>query len=58
MGRMVLEATITSNLENETGNFDIPAIVEDYVTEFGFFNIDEVDPEAYRALVQKHRKRK
>jgi hypothetical protein len=55
---MILEITITNNLKNKPGNYDIPSIVKGYVTEFGFVDIDEVDPEAYRALVQKHRKRK
>lgn len=56
VGRMVLEAQFTGlGLRDEV--YDIPALVEDFVREYGFVDVGEAqaaDPSALRALVARH----
>lgn len=56
IGRMVVEASIISSLGEDAGRFDVEALVNDYVEQFGFTDLDEVETAKYMELLSRHDK--
>lgn len=56
MGRMVLEIQVEASLRQDARLFDVPAIVEDVVRQYGFVDIAELPPTDYLSIVMSHRK--
>lgn len=56
LGRMVLKCQITTTLGDCAGDYDVTALVNAFVTRFGFVDVGEVDNKAYWALVKEHEK--
>lgn len=54
-GRMILEAVITGKLGIHADDVNVPSLVEEYVSAWGFMDLDEVPPEAFWRLVAEHR---
>jgi hypothetical protein len=54
LGRRVLQAQITDKLGARAPLYDMTALVNAYVKEFGFYDVAEVDPARFRALLKEH----
>lgn len=54
IGRIVLEAQITASLGQAAERFDIVGLVNGFVEEFGFIDLDESDRARYLALLARH----
>lgn len=54
VGRAVIEAQVEASLGPHVNHFDIPAIVEQIVSKYGFGDIDEIDSADYWNIVIDH----
>jgi PHP family Zn ribbon phosphoesterase len=54
VGRMVLEAVITARLGDGAEKHDVPALVDEYVKQFGFKDLDEVNDADFENLAWKY----
>lgn len=53
LGRMMLDATIRAWLGDQADTYDVAALVNAFVDEFGFVDVDEVEPSRFWELVHR-----